>query len=179
VVFGSFLDVSDTHWAASYIYAMANNGITVGCGGGQFCPQNIVTRGQTAAFIIRALYGETFAYTLLPYFTDVPISHAFYKYVQRFKDDAITTTVGTFGVANSVARGQMAAFIIRAKYGETFPYTLVPHFTDVPETHPFFKYVQRFKDDGITTAVGTFGVDTLVTRAQIAAFIGRAFLGMP
>ena len=72
----------------------------------------------------------------------------------------------------------MAAFIIRAKFGETFSYTTTPYFSDVPSTNPFFKYVQKLKDDGITTVTGTYGVDNIVTRAQMAAFLARAFLGM-
>ena len=79
---------------------------------------------------------------------------------------------------DNVTRGQMAAFIIRAKYGETFSYTTAPYFTDVPSTHTFFKYVQKLKDDGITTVSAIYGVDNIVTRAQMAAFLGRAFLGM-
>jgi len=34
------------------------------------------------------------------------------------------------------------------------------------------------KDDGITTATGTYGVNEIVTRDQMAAFLARAFLGM-
>ena len=72
----------------------------------------------------------------------------------------------------------MAAFIIRAKYGENFTYTQTPYFSDVLSTHTFFKYVQKLKDEGITAVTGSYGVDNIVTRAQMAAFLGRAFLGM-
>ena len=72
----------------------------------------------------------------------------------------------------------MAAFIIRAKYGENFSYSQTPYFTDVPATHNFFKYVQKLRDNGITTVTGTYGVDNIVTRDQMAAFLARAFLGM-
>ena len=57
-------------------------------------------------------------------------------------------------------------------------YTTTPYFSDVPATHTFFKYVQKLKDDKITTVSGTYGVDDIVTRAQMAAFLARAFLGM-
>ena len=36
------------------IIAMANSGITTGCGGGKFCPKGNVTREQMAAFLNRA-----------------------------------------------------------------------------------------------------------------------------
>jgi S-layer homology domain len=38
----------------SNIIAMANSGITSGCGGGKFCPKDAVTREQMAAFLNRA-----------------------------------------------------------------------------------------------------------------------------
>jgi hypothetical protein len=182
-----FIDVPSTYWAYNYIIAIYNAGITVGCvqdnpntpeNERRYCPEDSVTRGQMAAFIIRAKYGENFTYTTTPYFSDVPPTHTFFKYVQKLRDDGITVVSGTYGVDSYVTRGQMAAFIIRAKYGENFTYTTTPYFTDVPPTHNFFKYVQRLKDDKITTVSGTYGVDNIMTRAQMAACIARAFLGM-
>jgi hypothetical protein len=38
--------------------------------------------------------------------------------------------------------------------------------------------VQKLKDVGITTVTGTYSVNNNVTRAEMAAFIARAFLGM-
>ena len=37
------------------INALASSGITLGCGPSAFCPQAVVTRGQMAAFLHRAL----------------------------------------------------------------------------------------------------------------------------
>ena len=161
-----------------YIYSIYTKGTTTGCGSGNYCPSVVVSRGQMAAFIIRSIYGEYFSYTTTPYYTDVPDTHVFFKYVQKMKDTGLTTVTGTYMVDNSVTRGQMAAFIIRAKYGETFTYTTTPYFADVPDTHGFFKYVQKMKDSGITAVTGTYNVDGLVTREQMAAFLARAFLGM-
>ena len=61
---------------------------------------------------------------------------------------------------------------------ESFGYTPSPYFQDVPDTHVFFKYVQKLKDTGITVLSGTYRIDDYVTREEMAAFIGRAFLGM-
>jgi hypothetical protein len=57
-------------------------------------------------------------------------------------------------------------------------FSTTPYFSDVPSTHTFFKYVQKLKDESITAVTGTYGVDNIVTRAQMAAFLARAFLGM-
>ena len=48
-----FNDVSQNHWAAKYIKQLAVEGVTSGCGGGNFCPDNPVTRAQMAIFLIR------------------------------------------------------------------------------------------------------------------------------
>ena len=162
-----------------YINAIYTGGITVGCGNGNYCPSMLITRGQMAAFIIRSIYGESFGYTMDPwYFSDVPSNHTFFKYVQKLKDTGITAVTGTYDVDGTVTRGQMAAFIIRALYGESFTYTQTPYFTDVPSTHTFFKYVQKLKDEGITAVTGTYMVDNNVPRDQMAAFLARAFLWM-
>jgi hypothetical protein len=175
-----FSDVLSSHWAYNYIIAIYNNHITVGCSQNplKYCPDDNVTRGQMAAFIIRAKYGENFSYTTTPYFTDVPSTHTFFKYVQKLKDVGITAVSGIYEVDSFVTRGQMAAFIIRAKYGENFSYPTTPYFSDVPSTHTFFKYVQKLRDEGITTLTGTYYVNNNVTRAEMAAFLSRAFLGM-
>lgn len=51
----SFADVPTTHQFFQYIEALAASGITGGCGGGNFCPGNYVTRGQMAKFLATAL----------------------------------------------------------------------------------------------------------------------------
>ena len=182
-----FSDVPSDYWAYNYILAIYDAGITTGCAQDdpntpenerRYCPEENVTRGQMAAFIVRAKYGESFTYTTTPYFSDVPSTHLFFKYVQKLKDDGITAVSDIYGVDNEVTRGQMAAFIIRAKHGENFTYTQTPYFGDVPTTHGFFKYVQKLRDDRVTTVSGTYGVDNIVTRAQMAAFLARAFLAM-
>lgn len=51
----TFSDVGTGHIFFKPIEALADAGITGGCGGGNFCPNNTVTRGQMAAFLSRAL----------------------------------------------------------------------------------------------------------------------------
>jgi pimeloyl-ACP methyl ester carboxylesterase len=182
-----FSDVPSDYWAYDYIIAIYDAGITTGCAQDnpdtpenerRYCPEDSVTRGQMAAFIIRSKFGENFTYTTTPYFSDVPSGHVFFKYVQKMKDEGITVTTGTYMVDDVVTREQMAAFIIRSKFGENFTYTQTPYFSDVPSDNVFFKYVQKMKDEGITTTTGTYMASSNVTREQMAAFLARAFLGM-
>ena len=53
---GLFPDVACTPmpaFAADWIEQLSNEGITGGCGGGYYCPDNPVSRGQMAAFLVR------------------------------------------------------------------------------------------------------------------------------
>ena len=51
----TFTDVPTTHLFYQYVEALAAAGITSGCGGGNYCPDAAVTRGQMAVFLARAL----------------------------------------------------------------------------------------------------------------------------
>ena len=194
----SFSDVPSASTYESYIESIYNNAITTGCGNGDYCPSEDVTRDQMAAFIIRALYGESFSYTLTPYFTDVPSSDFFFKYIQKMKDEGITAVTGTYSPGEVVTRDQMAAFLVRAtqvnagQAPEGFTCTggtvgvsercflTTPYFNDVPATEPFFEYIQKLYELKITIGcgAGVYCPSEDVTRDQMAAFLGRAFLGM-
>ena len=51
----TFGDVPTTHAFYQYIEALAASGVTSGCGGGNYCPDLAVTRGQMAVFLAKAL----------------------------------------------------------------------------------------------------------------------------
>lgn len=49
-----FADVPAGHWAAGYVEALAELGLTAGVGQGAFDPEGLVTRAQLALFAVRA-----------------------------------------------------------------------------------------------------------------------------
>jgi hypothetical protein len=51
----TFNDVPTNHPFFQYVEALASSGITAGCGGGNFCPDTPLTRGQMAVFLSKAL----------------------------------------------------------------------------------------------------------------------------
>jgi beta-N-acetylhexosaminidase len=51
----TFNDVPTTHPFHRFIEALYASGITGGCGNGNFCPDEPVTRGQMAVFLSGAL----------------------------------------------------------------------------------------------------------------------------
>jgi len=48
-----FNDVSTSYWASAWIKQLAAEGITTGCGSGNYCPEDPVTRAQMAVFLVR------------------------------------------------------------------------------------------------------------------------------
>ena len=66
-----FNDVPFTHWAAVWIKQLAVEGITTGCGDGNYCPEDLVTRAQMAMFLVRTFN--------LPELYNLTI-HAFHDY---------------------------------------------------------------------------------------------------
>jgi hypothetical protein len=51
----TFADVPASDFGFQYVEALSASGITGGCGGGNFCPDNPVTRRQMAIFLAKAL----------------------------------------------------------------------------------------------------------------------------
>ena len=183
----SFPDVPSTYWAHDYIMAIYNAGYTTGSGVGTFEPELPVTREQIAAFIVRAKEGEpvaNYCSTGSP-FPDCSIDSWSCRYTKRLYDLRLTTGYGNTGLympALNVTRSQMAVFIVRALEGEpvaNYCSSGAP-FTDVIASDWSCKYIKRLSELNITTGYGDgrYGPDDLVTRAQMAVFLGRAFLGM-
>ncbi len=48
-----FDDVPCDAFAADYINALYNEGVTAGCGGGNFCPHTPISNGQMAVFLVK------------------------------------------------------------------------------------------------------------------------------
>jgi hypothetical protein len=118
----------------------------------------------------------------LTLFSDITSGFWAEDFIYAIACEGITTGYadGTYRPSQSVQRSQMAAFIIKAKYGDSFSYSLTPHFTDVPSDHWAFRYIQKIHDECIASGYpdGTFHPSENVSRAQMATFIGRAFLSM-
>jgi hypothetical protein len=177
-----FGDVAANHTFFVPILGLQQKGITLGCGGGNYCPGDTVTRGQMAAFVMRTIAGgDTFAFPATQRFTDVPPTHQFFKHIQMMAALGITLgcEANAFCPEAPVTRGQMAAFVMRALAGNRFPSPAVQIFEDVAASDPFFRYVQALSQRGITSGVSTtpprYGPDQPVTREQMAAFLMRAF----
>jgi len=114
---GLFGDVPRGHWAAAWIEQLADEGITSGCGSGNFCPDTIVTRDQMAIFLLRAKHGSS--YTPPPasgaVFSDVSAGYWAAPWIERLAAEGITggCTATQYCPASQVTRDQMAVFLQR------------------------------------------------------------------
>lgn len=111
---GRFSDVPIGHPYCGFIERLTDDGITSGCGGNKFCPNDPVTRGQMAVFIEAALGNSANACT--GRFGDVPSGHPFCGFVEKLNDDGITGGCGggNFCPNNPVTRAEMAIFLTAA-----------------------------------------------------------------
>ena len=92
-------------------------GITGGCGGGNYCPGNPVRRDQMAVFLLKTEYGSS--YVPPPCkgdFDDVPCSSPFAPWIEQLVAEQITGGCGgnNYCPGNNNTRGQMAVFIVKA-----------------------------------------------------------------
>ncbi len=155
-----------------------------------YSPNLNVTRDQMAVFIVRTILGggpnvDNFDYSPTPYFTDVPPTYQFFKWIQKLRDLGVTagTTSTTYGPALVVTRDQMAVFIVRARLGSSTAFSppTVQQFNDVAPTGPeasYYPYIQELKEIGITSGTSTnpplYSPQLAVTRGQMAVFLIRA-----
>jgi hypothetical protein len=122
-----------------------------------------------------------------PTFADVPATYWAYVPIEQFASRGITTGCGTDAAGlriycpdRDVTRAEMAVFLDRALGFGELP-SATPTFADVPADYWAYGWVERFFTLGITTGCGTdsagqrlFCPDRGVTRAEMAAFLGRA-----
>jgi len=61
---GIFPDVPTDYWSAGYIEKIATEGVTSGCGGGLYCPEDEVSRAEMAVFLVNGWNVETYMHPL-------------------------------------------------------------------------------------------------------------------
>jgi hypothetical protein len=113
-----FGDVPADYWSASWIKQLAVEGITSGCGDGNYCPEQPVTRAQMAVFLLRSKYGAS--YTLPGTgmgtgFADVPPDYWAAAFIKQLVAEGITVGCGNgnYCPEQPVTRAQMAVFLVR------------------------------------------------------------------
>jgi hypothetical protein len=112
-----FTDVPSDAFAAAWIEQMVAEGITSGCGNGNYCPNSTVTRAQMAVFLLRAKYGSAYSPPVATgtVFTDVPSNGFAAAFIEQLVSEGITSGCGggNYCPNSSVTRAQMAVFLQR------------------------------------------------------------------
>jgi hypothetical protein len=174
-----FPDVPQDHWAFGSVCAIFQAGITAGFPDGTYGLNGPVTRAQMAAFLIRAMGLDPVDPPTGTAFPDVPASHWAAGFIERLVLLGVTSGFpdGTYRPDDAVTRAQMAVFIIRALGLDPIDPPSGSEFTDVPASHWAAGYIERLVLLEITSGFpdGTYRPDDTVTRAQMAAFLTRAW----
>jgi hypothetical protein len=179
-----FSDVDITGTFSPYIGGLVANGLTVGCGGANYCPTSSVTRQQMAVFLLRGKFG--LCYTPPPctgmVFNDVPCTGSpFDPWIEALAQLQITGGCGggNYCPTNPVNRQQMAVFLLKALEGSTYvpPVCSNPTFDDVPCSNPFADWIYDLASRGITGGCGgsSYCPTNPVLRQQMAVFLVKTF----
>ena len=168
-----FEDVQPDHPFSGEILGLSELGVTSGCTLELFCPGGAVTRGEMAAFLVRALDLELDDSS--DPFNDDDDSF-FEAEIETLYTNGITSgcSVTSYCPMDSVTREQMAAFLIRA-FEMTDPQTGVDTFIDDDDSF-FEAEIETLYTNGITSgcSVTSYCPMDSVTREQMAAFLIRA-----
>jgi hypothetical protein len=113
----SFPDVPCPSLFADWIEQLAAEGITAGCGGGNYCPDASVTRQQMAVFLLKTEHGSAYLppdCALNPIsFLDVPCPSQYANWIEQLAAEGITAGCGggNYCPLDPVLRGPMATFL--------------------------------------------------------------------
>jgi hypothetical protein len=175
----AFLDVPESNPFYTFIGKLSARRVTLGTGGGNYSPNDVVTRQQMAAFIIRALGDFNPPEPAQQRFLDVPPQNPFYAFIEQMAIRQITLGCGggNYCPADPVLREQMAAFLIRAVGEPNTPVPIVQRFGDSPPANVFYRFIDRMAVRRITLGCSAtlYCPTDQVNRQQMAAFLVRAF----
>lgn len=113
-----FGDVPPAYWSAAWIKQLAAEGITTGCGNGNYCPEHPVTRAQMAVFLLRSKHGASYTPPGVGAgtgFGDVQTDYWAAAWIKQLVIEGITSGCGNgnYCPEDPVTRAQMAVFLVR------------------------------------------------------------------
>jgi len=185
--FSDFLDVPQADIFHADVEKVFRNGITAGCGGGNYCRNSPVTRAQMAVFLLKAEHGAAYVPPACTgVFNDVecaPTRAFAVDWIEQLYEEAITGGCGggNYCPGSSVTRAQMAVLLLKAEHGPSYtPPACAGLFPDVACTPaPAFAadWIEQLFNEGITGGCGggNYCPDNPVSRGQMAAFLVRTF----
>ncbi|PYQ65282.1 MAG: hypothetical protein DMF53_05815 [Acidobacteria bacterium] len=179
----TYADVAPTYFAWRFVEAVSSHGIIPGCGGDNFCPAGLITRGEMAMFLLLAKEGSAYLppACTTPLFADVPCSDPLAPWINEVARRGITAGCGggNYCPGAQVTRSQMAVFLLATLQGPGYTPPACPpsSFTDVPAGSPFCPWVNEIAARGITAGCGGGGFcpENLVSRGEMSVFLATTF----
>jgi hypothetical protein len=183
--FADFLDVAQADPFHAAVESLIRNGVTAGCGGGNYCRNDSVTRAQMAVFLLKSKEGAVY----LPppctgtVFTDVLCAGIFDAWIEELADRQITGGCGggAYCPGAPVTRAQMAVFLLKTDLGSGYvpPTCTGTMFDDVDCSGIFDAWIEDIADRGITAGCSVapplYCPGNPNTRGQMAVFLVSTF----
>ena len=112
---GTFADMACPGQFTDWVEQLSAEGITGGCGGGNYCPSNKVTRAQMSAFLLKTKHGPAYIPpSCAGTFADVGCPSLFADWIEElFAGQSRRMGGNNYCPNNSNTRGQMAVFLVR------------------------------------------------------------------
>ena len=184
-----FNDVPSSDPFHPYVCIIGRDGITAGCGGGNYCRDNAVTRAQMAVFLLKAEHGPGYAPPdCTGIFSDVPCTPGagFSDWIEQLANEYITGGCFVdplrYCPDREVRRDEMAVFLLKAEHGPGYaPPDCTGIFSDVPCTPGagFSDWIEQLANENIT---GGCFIDPLRycpdrsnSRGEMAVFLVKTF----
>ncbi len=169
-----------------FVEKLIRNGVTAGCGGGNYCRNNPITRGQMAVFLLKAFLGSGYIPPRLHGRRSSTMSPApaalFDRWIEDLAGRNITGGCGgdNYCPGNPVTRGQMAPFLLKTLLGSGYvpPDCTGLVFGDVPCTGGLFdRWIEDLAGRDITAGCGggNYCPGSPNTRGQMAVFLVKTF----
>ena len=178
-----FYDVPQSNPFHNAIHTVASNGVTAGCGNGNYCPNGAISRAQMAVFLLKSEHGNLYAPPPASgaVFADVPADAFAAAWIEALAAEGISAGCGgnDFCPASPVTRAQMAVFLLKASLGPAYapPPATGTVFTDVPASAFAAAWIEDLAARGITSGCGSghYCPASFSTRGQMAVFLVTAF----
>jgi hypothetical protein len=153
--------------------------------GGLCRPDGTFTRAEMAKHLVLIQHGTNFSAPTTPYFSDVPPSHPYFKFVQKLREDEIT--VGCSNAGDKFCPDELAtnahgaSLSVRTRYpqGQFPPASPSPYYVDVPPSHWGFPTIQKIHEDkaAASCAVDRYCPDEPINRGKWVTVLYSYFAG--
>ena len=156
----SFADVASSNLFYRNIETVFHRGVTGGCGGANYCPDNPALRKQMAVFLLKSRFGSSYVPpAAVGVFADVPASDPFAPWIENLYNLGITGGCSTaplnYCPDQTVLRKQMAVFLLKTLNGSAYvPPMCQGTFSDVACPSPFADWIEDLANRQIAAGCG-------------------------